>query len=264
MFNGANMAETREAITIECEGQKIFGILHLPKVATSQKFPAVLLCHGFGGNKSGKFRLYVRLAQRLAEHGIASLRIDFRGSGDSEGEFQETTIQSLFQDANSALTWLKSHPAIDERRIGIAGRSLGGMVSIHVASHAPIRAVALWAPVYDVKPWLSKFAPGGVRFEHLGVPVNDEFIRQFLLLVTQAALESLVKVPLLHIQGQNDKSVEKYHTEQYEIQRKSATAQTKFISLAKSDHDFSDNQEQEVTLQETVAWFEKYLRELQN
>ena len=253
------MAEMREAVTLMCEGQKIFGILHLPKISTAKKFPAVLLCHGFGGNKSGKFRLYVRLAQRLAECGIASFRIDFRGAGDSEGEFQETTIQGLFQDANLALKWLKAHPAIDAERIGITGRSLGGMVSIYTASSSSVRAVALWAPVYDVKPWISKLEPSGARFEHLGVPVNDVFIRQFLLLDTLAALEQLAKIPLLHIQGENDKSIEKYHTKQYENQRKSATAETKFISLAKSDHEFSENQEQEITLQETVAWFEKYL-----
>lgn len=258
------MGEVRQAVTLTSSGQKIFTILHLPEESTQKKFPAVLFLHGFGGNKSGKSRLAVRLSEKLSQVGIASLRFDFRGAGDSEGEFQDTTIAGLLQDARITAEWLLEHPLIDQERFGILGRSLGGMLSIFTAACFPnTRALVLWAPVFDAQPWLSKTELAGGKntpFEHQGVPLNPDFIRQFAALQTREELQKLEKVPLLHIQGENDKSIEKYHVEQYEALRKPVACETKFIQLLKSDHEFSDPQEQESILQETVAWFQKYLR----
>ena len=77
--------EERQSVVLENEGQKIFGILHRPIHVDS--CPAVLICHGLAGHKTGQYRIYVILAEKLSEAGIASFRIDFRGSGDSEGKF---------------------------------------------------------------------------------------------------------------------------------------------------------------------------------
>ncbi len=251
--------DEREAVTLESNGQKVFAIFHVPK-NFQPPFPAVLLCHGFGGNKSGKSRLFVKLSERLAEAGIASLRFDFRGAGDSEGSFQETTIQTLLQDAEAAFHFLSQHAAIDSRRLGLLGRSLGGMIAILTAPQCGgIKALALWAPVFDAKPWFSKTGQEVKQFEHLGERLHQDFITQFALVDTQAALEVLDSVPLLHIQGEQDKAVEKYHVEQYEKTRKDVAPITKFILLEKMDHEFSDPEKQELILKETVAHFLKYL-----
>ena len=120
------MLESRTQVTLSCHGQQIFGILHLPQGAdegVKTRYPVALLCHGFGGNKSGRFRLFVRLATRLAEAGIATLRFDFRGAGDSEGDFADTTISGLCDDAKCALKWLQAHPQIDSQRMSIIGSS---------------------------------------------------------------------------------------------------------------------------------------------
>src|SRR5262245_53155 len=113
--------EDRQPITLFSGNQKLFGILHLP--LTETKVPAVLFCHGRGGNKSGKFRFYVELAELLTKAGIAALRVDFRGSGDSEGNFSDTTCTSQLDDARLAANFLCVHPAIDSSRFGLLGRS---------------------------------------------------------------------------------------------------------------------------------------------
>ena len=57
--------EERESIILKNHGQKLFCIFHKP--AHRKNCPAVLLCHGLGGHKVGRYRLYVSLAKHLAE-----------------------------------------------------------------------------------------------------------------------------------------------------------------------------------------------------
>lgn len=52
------------------------------------------MLHGFTGNKTETHFLYTRLARQLATQGIAALRFDFAGSGDSQGEFAGTKRSS--------------------------------------------------------------------------------------------------------------------------------------------------------------------------
>lgn len=252
------MLESRKQVTLSCHGQQIFGILHLPQGADEggkTRYPAALLCHGFGGNKSGRFRLFVRLATRLAEAGIATLRFDFRGAGDSEGDFADTTISGLSDDVRCALKWLQEHPQIDPKRIGIVGRSLGGMIAVLCAAETPISSIVLWAPVFDAKPWIDR---GITFFEHLGVRLNDEYLRQCKEIQTREKLKKLSNVPLLHIQGDHDRTIEPYHAAEYESLRKEAMGETKFLRLPLSGHDFANANEQEVLLDETVQWLRQY------
>jgi uncharacterized protein len=269
--------EQREQVTLESSKLKVFAILHLPKPShlSQNKFPAVLLCHGFGGNKSGKFRLFVRIAEQLAKCGIAALRLDFRGAGDSEGDFKDTTIQSQLEDAQIAFEYLKNHPLIDTKRIGILGRSLGGMISYATATRFPdVKSVALWAPVFDGKPWLEKkiaekpaepkfrsiqFDKALNSYTFLGTPLSAAFIREFFSFNGENELQKLSHIPLLLIFGEKDPVVEKYHQDQYEAIRRHASAYTKKLVLPLSDHDFSVPDEQKILLQETVDWFQKHL-----
>src|SRR5689334_8479689 len=123
-----NKFEERKTVTLLSQDLKLFGILHLPLLKNSEKAPAVLFCHGFGGNKSGRYRLYVRLAEKLSQAGIAVLRFDFRGCGDSEGAFGDITIETQVQDALAAAEFLLTHPSVDPNRFGIFGSSLGGAI----------------------------------------------------------------------------------------------------------------------------------------
>jgi len=252
------MNENREAITLEIGNQKIFGILHLPKEPI--RSPAVLMCHGFGGNKSGKFRLFVRQSQLLAEKGIASFRFDFRGAGDSEGDFGDTTIESLLADAKLAYEWLQKHPSIDSARIGILGRSLGGMISVHTAAAFPnTKVVAVQAPVFDAKPWIESSKASKAPFEHQGVLMNQTYMKQFAALNTREPLQKLANMPFFHIQSTNDQVIKPYHVEQYKQGREAATSPSQFVELSKSDHDFSDKEEQQILLTTTTEWFHTHL-----
>src|SRR6187200_2421224 len=107
--------ENRESVVLENEGQKIFGILHLPEGLEYP--PCVIICHGLGGNKVGHYRVYVDLAERLVQSGIAVFRFDFRGCGDSEGAFIDMSLQSEVSDAIKAVEFIKQDSRFDYRKI---------------------------------------------------------------------------------------------------------------------------------------------------
>lgn len=253
------IAENRTSVTLISQGLKVFGVLHMPEVSVSQKVPAVLFCHGFGGNKSGKFRLSVRQAEMLSQAGIASFRIDFRGSGDSEGDFADTTIQTQLDDAKEAFSFMQQHPQVDPDACAILGRSLGGAIATQLASEIEnIKALALWCPVFDAKPWVMKYKgiPKDAQFS--GQSLQEETIRQFALLDSGKPLADLVDTPMLIAHAGHDEILGHYHFEQYLHHRKNCP-HTESFELAKSTHDFSNAHEQDTLLEKTTQWLERVL-----
>lgn len=260
--------EERESVVLKNYGQKIFGMLHLPLGV--KKPPAILICHGLAGEKTGRYRIYVTLAKKLSEMGIASLRIDFRGSGDSEGEFADMTLESEVSDAIVALEFLQNNPHIDSKRLGIFGRSVGGSVAVMAArKFGNIKSIATWAPLSDGNQWLEQWkkihAPGVTDEQRKAVMrVNGQvpgvnFFEQLFKLHMGEELEALHHIPFLHIHGEKDGIVIYEHAEKFAKYRSQSNAKTKFIKLPQSDHDFSDPIEQLIALDETCNWFSETL-----
>lgn len=130
------------AVTLEGE---IAGIVVEP--AGEGPFPTVLMLHGFASQKDEVGDMYKRLAAALAERGIASLRIDFRGWGESGGGMENSTVTGMVEDAATAYAYLLEQPFVDPARIGLVGFSLGGAVSLASAGQNPswYRSVAIWS-----------------------------------------------------------------------------------------------------------------------
>jgi uncharacterized protein len=256
--------EIREAITLENNGEKIFGILHRP--LHSHHVPGIVICPGFAGNKCGKFRMFVTLAKELAKQGIAVLRFDYRGSGDSEGEFNDITLEGKTIDTIKCLDFLANHQQIDPSRLGLLGRSLGGAIAVLTARrYQGIKSLALWAPVFKSDPWrelwesfksnrqLDQAKKDILRNLPANVP-NLDFLNQFFKLDLERELDGLKHIPLLHIHGVQDHVVKIEHAKDYEKVRVGLD-NTRFVQLPRSDHDFSDVHEQAIAIQETCQWY---------
>lgn len=260
--------EEREPVVLKSHGQKIFGILHRPLHLT--EYPAILLCHGLGGHKVGRYRAYVDLSRRLAAKGIAVFRIDFRGSGDSEGEFSEMTLESEVSDACAALSYLENHPEVDKNRIGIFGRSMGSCISVMAANrNKRIKSICLWAPIYHADDWRDKWnqlhAKGldeSQKQELMtieGQVPGYEFYKQLFSMNLENDIANLNHLPMMIIHGSQDNMVKTDHSEEILKKRLQASGQTKFIQLPNSDHHFSDLEEREIALAETCSWYEETL-----
>lgn len=262
------MVEVKEPVVINIDGQKLFGILHRP--LHQKKAPAVLMCHGLAGNKTGRFRLYVKLAKELAKKGIASLRIDFRGCGDSDGEFSESTVSGFMKDAHHSLQYLLQHEGIDANRIGFFGRSFGAAIAIWAATdYKNAKSLALWAPLFNTHQWQQqwqlfneKSTPQHVKDQMLSVDGqmgSYEFFDEFFKLDLDSKLKMLHHVPLLHIHGIKDSTIGIHHADMYEDSRKKSMAPSKFIRLPEADHNFVNPSDQLKAIAETVDWFKHTL-----
>lgn len=256
---GMQLQELRESVTFTSEGQKIFGVLHKPVLEVSKKYPAIIVCHGFAGQKTGRYRFYVVLAEELAKKGIAVLRFDFRGCGDSEGDFSDTTLSGQVEDALKALEFLKNDPDIDPERLGICGRSLGGAVAVLTAKKfKSIKSLALFAPMFSADSWRKKwelFKDSKEAIVMDGQFVGKEFLKELFELRLNEDLKESLAIPLLHIHAEKDTVVTSEHKEKYLTARLKATAPTETLSLPNSDHEFTDVKERMEGLEKVVSWF---------
>lgn len=130
-----------------CAGDyPVTGILSLPDQQTAT--PAVLLLHGTASQKNEVGNLYARLAAALARAGIASLRIDFAGSGDSPGDYRRYNLGSATADAAVGYRFLRQHPGVDPAKIGVLGFSQGGLIAQRLILQEPaLAALATWSTV---------------------------------------------------------------------------------------------------------------------
>jgi uncharacterized protein len=148
----ASAFAAEERVTFTVEGMTVVGTLNLPDGVENP--PAILLLHGFTGSRdeleipAAKEGIYARAARMWADEGIASLRIDYRFNGDSDGDFADSTINAHVADGLAALDWLARSGRVDSSRLGLVGWSMGGAVGAAVAARAThsLDAVALWAP----------------------------------------------------------------------------------------------------------------------
>lgn len=262
------MNELRESIVLTNHNQKIFGILHLPEGVVNP--PCVLICHGLGGHKTGRYRVYVELAEALVKRNIAAFRFDFRGSGDSEGNFSDMTLKGEVSDALCAFEYLKGESRIDNSRIGVFGRSLGGAVAVLSASaFGNVNCMALWAPIFNGDQWKHEWAKvkNGLASEHEanelrrinGQIAGLNFYAEMFDMKVDLALKELSHIPLLLIHGEKDDLVTIRHSELYMDERRHSKEETQFIRLKKGDHDFSFSEERSYAVEETAKWFSSRL-----
>jgi fermentation-respiration switch protein FrsA (DUF1100 family) len=119
-------------------GVSLSGTLSLP--GTGGRCPAVVLIQGQGpldrDMSLAHLKPFKTLAEHLAANGIASLRYDKRGVGDSGGDFGSATREDLAGDVSAALRFLKRHEGIIPGRIGLLGQSEGAVIAPMVASRS--------------------------------------------------------------------------------------------------------------------------------
>lgn len=129
------------------ENKVLRGYLTMPKPFNGL---IVLMYHGFTGNKTehgGHFRDFARL---LETNNIASLRMDFSGNGESDGDFMEFTFDTLTNEANLLLDYVLKIEGVKE--VSLLGYSMGGAVAAMVASERSqeVDKLILWSPAGNI------------------------------------------------------------------------------------------------------------------
>ena len=137
------------ALTSQPGNVALAGTLSIPDGAGP--FPAVVLLSDMGSqnrdSQVGSYRFFADIAAGLARQGIAVLRLDDRGVGQSGGNGSTTTTADLVRDAEAGLSYLRVRPSIDPARTGLMGHGEGGNVALLTAAQPvpPSFVVALAA-----------------------------------------------------------------------------------------------------------------------
>ena len=126
---------TEDMAVSAADGISLAGTLSLP--GTAGPYPAVLLLTDSGPHdRNGAIaahRPQAVWADHFARNGIATLRLDDRGVGQSAGSLAQADLNLLVADALAATTVLATHAAIDGKRVFLLGHGEGGVVATHAA-----------------------------------------------------------------------------------------------------------------------------------
>lgn len=260
----------QESVEVRSRGLTLRGTLHVPDVKAApdvkdKKLPLIIIFHGFGGNKTGPHFLFVKFSRVLADLGFASIRFDFAGSGESDGEFVNMTLSGELEDATNILNYVKKLEYVDQDRIGVVGFSMGGAVASILAglNSKTVRSLCLWAPAGNMRELVKKdfigdayedFLKNGIH-EFEGMPIGKSLV------------EDLDKLDIYEAASGYDKSILLIHGDEDEVVALSAShkyleyygQKAKLVVINGADHLFSRQVWKKEVISYSIDFFRKEL-----
>ena len=125
-FCGTTMAET---VTYESRDAQIPATVVVPE--GEGPFPLVVMAHGHGGSREENIG-FAAIAESLQQKGIASIRMDFPGCGESTESFRLNTLSNMKQDVKAAVAFAMENFPVDANQVGIFGYSMGGRIALEL------------------------------------------------------------------------------------------------------------------------------------
>lgn len=254
-----------ENVIFENKGEKLSGVLHTPEEETKT---AIILCHGFTGDKNESGNKFIKVAKKLSANGFAVLRFDFRGSGASDGQFADMTISGEADDLHAAIDFMQG---LGYEKIGVVGLSLGGAVCV-LASDPRIKTMVLWAPSLSPRETLLKedrisqqmfneaMTKGYTKYLKKSTGIEYELGKDFVQEVKTLNIFDFIKkitCPLLIVHGDKDDRVDYRYSEKY---IRFASGQKGLKIIPGADHSFGIPLHEQQLMEATVEWFKKWLK----
>lgn len=253
------------------EGQTLVGMIHLPDARPP--YPCVVFLHGYTDNRIGEHRLLVKAARELCRSGIACLRFDFRGSGESEGDFADVTLDSELSDARAAIAFLSDFKGIDTYRIGVVGMGFGGSVAACLSADNEINSLVLWSPSAFID-FLVERAGGVVKDPYAWLPENYReavekrgrvdiggFVRGKGFFESISNLDPMREIaryagPVLLVHGSEDQVMMPVNSE---LMYDCVKGRRRLVIIDNADHAFSSIRWEQQLIDATRTWFEETL-----
>ena len=243
------------------DGQKLSGSLHKPQTGVTKAY--AVFAHCFTCTKN--IRAATHIADALSEQGIAVLRFDFTGLGQSEGDFADTHFSSDVDDLIDAANFLSENYQAPKL---IVGHSLGGTAVLSAAHDIPsIRAVATIGSPADAEHVLHLVGNDIEKIEREGIAdvllagrpftIKKEFIDDLRSQSVRERLGSLRK-PLLVMHSPIDDTVSVDQAAEIFVAAKHPKS---FVSLENADHLLSRESDSRYAAQVLAAWATRYIGE---
>jgi pimeloyl-ACP methyl ester carboxylesterase len=169
-------------ITINSGEVELAATLHYPThgqhsvKSGSERWPLLIICHGFVGNRIGVDRLFVKAARDFSAKGFLVLRFDYGGCGESTGEYGDGGLDVMVEQTRTILDYATQLDFVDHSRIILLGHSLGGAVAILTAAKdRRVKTLVLWSAVAHPHNDIVKIVGKG-EYENLrpGIPIDHQ------------------------------------------------------------------------------------------
>ena len=208
----------------------------------------LFLCHGFGGNKE---RGNKRRAKFMNKNGWNTVRFDFRGNGDSAGDFIDQNLSSRIKDLKTVIEHF------DPDRFFIFGTSFGGKVAIHCSTDlANVEGLFLKCPVTynNIMSSFKSAVENKGQFEFIdGKPIDKKFFDD-LEDYNFENTSKKIDLPVAITHGREDTTV---HLEKTLEAAKHLEKDTELYCLEGEKHSFSEEGGEKLR-SHMLNWLEKY------
>jgi fermentation-respiration switch protein FrsA (DUF1100 family) len=231
----------REPLQVVSDGLTISGILQTPDV---ESWPLVVLCHGlFSYKNSSK---YIEIGRVFAEAGIATIRFDFRGCGESEGLAVESTVSGRCRDLRQVIARAGGLLRFNGS-LALLGSSLGGYLALLEASrNSLVRCVSVWSTPSHLRDLERRLVAAG--------SVSPLFLEDLRGQELLAHIGEVERVLILH--GQEDELVAPSHAEAIFGVVKDPKSLHIFPH---TDHRFSQVESRRRAMALSLEWFQRFL-----
>jgi len=204
--------------TIEVEGIRLAAEMHRP--AGSGPHPALCICHGIpaGRTPDPTDGGYPALARRFCSEGFVVLIFNFRGAGESEGDFD---IMGWTRDLTAAIDCLAQAEGVDSSRVSVMGFSGGAATAVYCAAHdsriSSVISCACPARFFDIDDF-SRVEEFLEHCRRIGIIRNsafpssvEEWVRGFEEISPLRWIGKIAPRPVLILHGAGDETVDPGH-----------------------------------------------------
>ena len=241
-------------IHFQSNGKQIVGIHHRVE---SEKI--VLMCHGFTGNKIENKRLYVEAARNFASDGISAIRFDFYGSGDSEGEFEDSLVSLNISTLKDAIAWAYME---GYDKVAVMGISMGAATAILALSGQPVQALVLWSAVPDFKLLFASYTENANDIlashniiEHDGWAIKRDFFIDAMQHDVEGSL-SKIEIPKFIVQGMADAPL---FVEGFHRFRDIVLPPADFMEIPDAGHTYQTPHHRRQVIRQTAIWLQRHI-----
>jgi pimeloyl-ACP methyl ester carboxylesterase len=255
-------APPEEKILLDVCGERLAMVITRPASGDTDRV-AVLARGGPGGVKEGPADLYVDLAGHLAGKGIATVRFDFLGAGESSGRYRDMTITRQVAELDAVLSYVGD--ALRPSALALVGESYGATIVLKMVRRVRCDCVVLlWPAIWLLDETFASYvtAEKMERAERDGYVVEEgeevglPFLRE--VVATGDVSDGLrgLGVPALFVHGDSDQEV----PHRQSIRGAELVAGTeRVVAVPGGDHCLESPAEREIVYREAVNWLDEYL-----
>ncbi len=244
-------------------GEKIVGLLALPE---KEKPPIVIIIHGFKGTKE-YYPMVNNAIKPLTDNGIAVLRIDCRGTGESDWKFRDMTVESESEDVLTVIEYVKTLN-IDKEKIALMGISMGAdAILMAMGKKRDVKTIVFWGPgwmfkgleYFDTPENRKTVGEEGVfyvtaKLTGQKLVAGKDLFKEFISFDIRPYMK-FVEIPILVLRGsEDDVSTPEQDKEAVEL------LNAEYVLIENGDHNFLDKKAEGELINRTLDWFNRWLK----